>query len=565
MKRNMITAVLLLILAVVLTGCSSLFETETPSSTATGTGVGTGENNTGIIPPTEVDNYIDGYYAQSVVVTDPYGNNYTDDGSGDLLKLLLSMTKNAERTVYLSFSVDASKYYKAVFSGPAGDVTYKFYFGSSPEECFFESGSGRFYKSNKDACVEFFNSKYSEGAYSLANYPKFTIGSKEIAPNAISWQYKRVDGVYKAPAEDPVLGGEIDIGSIAANVKFKFSTAPTSITVKVVDESGKELYNGGYEGLANIPLKGEIKVKMTVSVKWEKSPQAMCEGSATYTIKANLGPSAVFGIDRTTAKLGEFVVLTCPNTSVDINEIKIKSDPKLDYEPVFFSDGTQLKALLPIPLTTTIKNGVTFTVTAYGSSQDFHVIIEERKNVSSYTVSMITKDTLDVIGVTADPYKMIYADIQADIKQYTTFSRVYKHNGFSLGFDGTLRAKFGDNLKYSPIGSDTLFPSHDYSWVGTFNQDIKAVSDGRVVYVGEHDYTGGLVVVDHGMGLLSWYWNLNTASVEVYVGQEIKQGATIGNNGGGGLTENYNSTNISVHIGLTVFDVPVDIGQLLNN
>lgn len=564
MKRIAISALLIFMLIFVLVGCSQIMGTETPSETPSGTETSTELPSTGTAPPTNIDNYINEYYATSVEVTDPLGNSFSDNGSGNLLAILLKMTKNAERSVYLGIDVDASKFYKAVFSGPAGEVEYKFYFTSSPDNCYFESGSGRYYKSNKDGCTEFFNSEYSEGAYALAKYPELSINSKTVIPTEVNWQYKRFDGVYKTPDKSPEIGGEFDVGSIAANIKFVFSTEPTSVTVTVTDASGNQLYSGAQSGLANISLNGEIDAKITVNAKWEKTAEAICSGSATYVIKAKLGPSAVFSVDRTTAKLGEFIVLSCPNTSIDLEGIVVATEPQIDYQSVFFSDGTQIKALLPIPLMTTVKDDIfTVSITAYENTQTFYINIEERKDVSNFTASMITKEILDTVGVTADPYKRIYADIKSELTKNTTFSRIYKHEGFDLGYDQTLRARFGDNVRYSPLGKDKVFVSHDYSWVGTYRNDIKAVSDGRVVYSGEHEYTGGLVIVDHGMGLLSWYWNLNTTSVKVAVGEEIKQGTVIGNNRGGGLTEVYNSTNISVHIALTVFDVPVDIAQLL--
>ena len=89
------------------------------------------------------------------------------------------------------------------------------------------------------------------------------------------------------------------------------------------------------------------------------------------------------------------------------------------------------------------------------------------------------------------------------------------------------------------------------------------MAPGKVVYIGKTAYTGGLVVVDHGMGLLSWYWNLSEKSVKVVVGQDIAEGTVIGRNGGDGLTEVYDGENISIHIALTVYDVPVDLDLVL--
>ncbi len=564
MKRILLAAFIVAACITILSGCDMLLGTEEPTATPTGTLTGLPTvTDTGIYPPKGKDNYIDEYYATSVKVTDPNGLIYTDDGSGVLLKLLLSMTKNAERSVYLGLSVDASKFYKAEFDGPAGKVTYKFYFSISPDTCYFESGSGRFYKSNPSGCRDFFASEYSEGAYSGAVYPVLKINGVTILPTELDWQYKKYNGEYKVPDEKPLLGSTFDLGTVAANFVMSFSMTPTSVNVKVIDSDGNEIYNGDREGLSNISIKGNIPVEMLIEAVWAENEENNCKGRAVYSLKAKLGASAVFSIDRTTAKKGEFVVISCPNTDVDIKKILVTSDPDIDYDPVFFSDGKELKALVPIPLTTSAKDKIKFTVTAYGNSTTFTVNLKSRNDSQSVTISMISKETLEILGVAADPYKKLYKDLESELKVNTSFSRVYSHNDFSLGYDQTLRARFGDTIKYSTEGKGTKFPAHDYSWVGTYLNGVTAVGDGKVVYAGEQEYTGGLVIVDHGMGLLSWYWNLSTSSIKVNVGDEIKKGTVLGNCGGGGLTEVYGSTNISIHIGLTVFDVPVDIAQLL--
>lgn len=258
MKRITISALLILVMTFALVGCSQLLGMGTETETPLGTGTLTETPSTETTPPTKDDNYINEYYATSVEVTDPLGNSFSDDGSGKLLATLLKMTKNAERSVYLGIDVDASKFYRAVFNGPSGEVTYKFYFTSSPDNCYFETGSGKYYKTNKDGCTEFFKSEYSEGAYALAKYPELTINSKAVIPTSVNWQYKRFDGVYKTPDKAPEIGGEFDVGAIAANVKFVFSTVPTSVNVTVTDADGNQLYNGAQAELKNISLSGEI-------------------------------------------------------------------------------------------------------------------------------------------------------------------------------------------------------------------------------------------------------------------------------------------------------------------
>jgi murein DD-endopeptidase MepM/ murein hydrolase activator NlpD len=64
---------------------------------------------------------------------------------------------------------------------------------------------------------------------------------------------------------------------------------------------------------------------------------------------------------------------------------------------------------------------------------------------------------------------------------------------------------------------------------------VVAVNSGKVVYAGETSITGKLVVIEHGFGLKSWYWNLG--SVDVKVGDEIGKGKQLGTVGNSGLCD----------------------------
>ena len=73
---------------------------------------------------------------------------------------------------------------------------------------------------------------------------------------------------------------------------------------------------------------------------------------------------------------------------------------------------------------------------------------------------------------------------------------------------------------------------------------------GRVVYVGSCDVLGQFVVVDHGLGLKSWYAHLGSASVKV--GDTVETGGILGLTGDSGLTPTGR-----VHVGFTVGEIPV--------
>ncbi len=562
MKKRIVILGVAVALAAMLTGCGLLSEDPTSlPPTGTPTGTVTAED-TEFKPP--VDNYIDSYYAQSVKFTDPYGKEYTGETGSEILELLLAMTKNAERSAYLSFAVDASKYYTAEFDGPEGSVTYRFYFSSDPYECYFRSGGGKFYYANPEGSEQFLNSQYSEAAYQKAVYPVLTIGGKTINPVNINWEYKKVNGEYGKPLLEPTLGGDEMVSSLLASFSPEFSVTPTKLTAKVTGSDGTVLYEGSFDKLCFMSLSGTKSVTITLKAEWEKSAERNFAGTAEYSFKTTLRPAEAFSINKTSVMPGDIIILTCTNSRVDPSKITVSSNIKeIIYDVKFFPVESGYRALIPVPLDTNRQN-VTYYVTVNGQKFTFNVIVTPR-SVTAKKISRVSEDMLQSVGVVANPYPQIFAQIKDEIFANSDFKKLYTYDNYQWAYKATLRSSYSDYIIYTEDSTETSYRAYDYAYVGNIYDKVTAVAAGKVVYVGKTDYTDGLVVVDHGMGLLSWYWNLSEQNIKVKVGDEIKLGDEIGTNGGGGLTEVYNGTNISVHVALTVYDVPVDLGRLINN
>jgi murein DD-endopeptidase MepM/ murein hydrolase activator NlpD len=99
------------------------------------------------------------------------------------------------------------------------------------------------------------------------------------------------------------------------------------------------------------------------------------------------------------------------------------------------------------------------------------------------------------------------------------------------------------------FGSKRLFNGKTHSLhsgrdfpVGMKNP-VLAVADGTVVLVADHFYTGNAVYIDHGGGLVSMYFHLDSATV--HEGDSVKRGERIGKIGGTGR-----ATGPHLHVGL---------------
>ncbi|MFQ9147535.1 MAG: M23 family metallopeptidase [Eubacteriales bacterium] len=81
-------------------------------------------------------------------------------------------------------------------------------------------------------------------------------------------------------------------------------------------------------------------------------------------------------------------------------------------------------------------------------------------------------------------------------------------------------------------------------------KQVLAANNGTVVFAGYLEYSGYTVIIDHGLGLKTWYYNMDATNVQV--GQSVTKGESIGVSGNTGFTSNS-----GVHVTTTVFNVPV--------
>ena len=84
----------------------------------------------------------------------------------------------------------------------------------------------------------------------------------------------------------------------------------------------------------------------------------------------------------------------------------------------------------------------------------------------------------------------------------------------------------GDKYSFVNNGNDV-----QYGWAA----DVFSLNSGTVVYAGETKFTGKIVVIEHGYGIKTWYWNLGDVSVSV--GDKLERGVTVGHAGSTGLTD----------------------------
>ena len=126
-------------------------------------------------------------------------------------------------------------------------------------------------------------------------------------------------------------------------------------------------------------------------------------------------------------------------------------------------------------------------------------------------------------------------------------------------FEGAFGGFFDDRILYAPIsmgyGREITFNDDEtkkavnsgVDFSVTAGTDVPAVAAGKVVYAGTTAYTGNLVVVEHGYGLKSWYWNMG--SIAVAEGDMVEKNASVGTTGSTGF---FYGSGAGVHIATSI-------------
>jgi murein DD-endopeptidase MepM/ murein hydrolase activator NlpD len=113
---------------------------------------------------------------------------------------------------------------------------------------------------------------------------------------------------------------------------------------------------------------------------------------------------------------------------------------------------------------------------------------------------------------------------------------------------GPITGQFGERL--DPFSGEGAFHTGvDIS--AEYGEGVRASADGVVIEAAEHAGYGQVVIIDHGLGVTSWYGHL--ASFAVPAGMSVTRGDIIGHVGVSGRT-----TGPHLHYEIRINDAPVD-------
>ncbi len=426
------------------------------------------------------------------------------------------------------------------------DVSYSCYFTATYEKSYLENSNGMYFTVTEDAFLQFLNSDFSESLYESATPPQLVSTDGEaITPMSVNWEYKRGDGKFiqakKIKAEQTYKQYKI---SGAVNVSF--SNPPSKTEAKLFNSSDNEIFSGDLEALGAIPFEKDTVLKVKIVATWEKDDASDCFGSQVYEFGVTIGAYADFSVSTSNANSGEFLILYVANVD-DLQ--KVVYTPLRDYKdcyttlpgaiylsaeqesitllystmPEFVSaDGGRAAAVIPLDIN--LPTGIfAFSLTSGTKTQDFKINIT---SCPSESYSLFSGTELEVSLINSfdiNKLRTIVTSINSPI-QNTVLEDGAFLNPTDLGF--TEGYKYNNQVK--ALARAEAFRAYGNEYIATHRggQSVPVLNTGIVVRRGHHNVLGEYAVVEHGMGLRTWYCGFSEISVRE--GDIVKKGDTLG-------------------------------------
>ena len=139
------------------------------------------------------------------------------------------------------------------------------------------------------------------------------------------------------------------------------------------------------------------------------------------------------------------------------------------------------------------------------------------------------------------------------LKNYVALSPAHKlwHGAFVIPFDATsITSEFG-TVRTTPTRGMYTHKGIDFS--GQIRGTVWAPHDGIVIEKDRYAFSGNTVVIDHGCGVFSLLFHLDSFNPDIEIGQKIKKGNPVGKMGMTGFADGYH-----LHWEMRINNISVD-------
>jgi len=246
-----------------------------------------------------------------------------------------------------------------------------------------------------------------------------------------------------------------------------------------------------------------------------------------------------FEVSSLGVKQGGFIVMTAHN----INPMEIKFSSPFNITPVWVAVDDHFSALIPVKFTYE-PGEYLIEVSTEERNEDFLITVTDGGFDTQYLTvdESVTSSTIDNSAANDEYFK------KAQPVKSISYSEILWDEEFIMPAEGKMTTSFGSGRVVNGKPSDRHGGIDIAAERGT---PVKASNSGEVIFAEFLQLTGNTVCIEHGMGLKTWYYHMD--SLDVVSGERVSKGETIGTIGSTGF-----STGPHLHFAVAVGTVYVD-------
>lgn len=454
----------------------------------------------------------------------------TSDDISSLFTLELYIKKNAERDGYImSFDISNKKVYIS-----KDDIVYRVK-DSIANDLLLDDSFSYVYVDN------------------TINKVHMYLNEDIIVPNIqYEWFYKKIDGKLSSKSGTLSDGNEKVLLNNNDKIDIKYDVVPDSQITKVYYK-GDLIHTGKSitDAINLIQYDGEYFIESLIN--WNKKNGTDNYGNQTISFMAKIDNSANFTVITKENYPGNIMIVSVDNLNED-ETVKIKTNAvKGDVE--VYPYGGKYISILPIDLY------------AKFGEYDINAIFNEGKSteyISTKKIYIKNKDFKTQYLTVSEELNNSNNDDKS-IKEFVQYVKPARAESvpqklwegeFLMPVNGRLTTDFAE-IRY--VNNELSSSRHSgIDIAAPTGTEVKSPNHGKVTLAMNGLLsTGNTLVIDHGMGLFTSYYHLDTILVKV--GDMVKKGDVIGTVGTTGF-----STGPHLHYAVSIYNTYVNTYQPLN-
>lgn len=471
------------------------------------------------------------------VLTPDESGSYTFEGKGDI-------------NFYLDLYLDADR-----ISAPVRDVAeeepmvvsivregntsvFELYPEVNTNGCFFKNSKGEYYALmsshaktllQREECIYV----YANAGYSLPRLTFVTGGIEDtILPMDYSWQYKDIGGNAVDDGSVPKAEGQQSFSYYSnEGCAFRFSTQPESYSIAFFDENGVAL---SVTDPAALLFTTDTRLKAKIEASWAQNDKVM-GGRASYEFDLlyDVLPKLTHSSDK--AVIGDIITVAFRHLSED-EEIRLETQLVTGEIELIYEEDYAF-VVIPVSLENTAGE---YALKFYAG--DINDTFTLTVTTPEDTVVMATVDTELYTTFRGKEYEDKRSEFLNSLEASKGDKMISRANPFGKPVSSEVLYDFGTYMSVNGVPPVFYLESIDYK-VGE-DTSIKATERGVIVYMGSDEIYGNTVIIDHGYGVKSHYYNIGMLNEYKAVGDTVEEGEILGTGGVSGMVYKDGETEI---------------------